>query len=105
MLQVIPTAKKLLLTLTLLLTVSCSTWQNRPHVGDYENEKIIFEGEFSANEVHCSEPDFNAYICFHHSEIADLISLLEKYGIEREEATKIKKLLNFRDDFIQHQGD
>ena len=93
-LQVIQIVTKLLVGLTILLIVGCESWKNRPHVGDYENEKIIFEGDHSSNEVHCNEKSFNEYICWHYSEIADLLSILDKHKIKCKEAKKIKKIIN-----------
>ena len=79
--------------MTLLMVACETTWKNRPHVGDYENERIIFQGNNSSNEVYCEQPDFNDFICWHYSEVTDLISILKEHGITPREAKEIKKLI------------
>lgn len=94
MLLTIKTVTRQLIVLTILLIiVSCTTWENRPYVGDYENQSIIHSGNLGSDSVYCGSPDFEAFICWHHLEIADLLSILETYKIKTKESKKVKALI------------
>ena len=80
-----------LLGLTLFLTASCGrvfVWEARPFVADYRSESIISKERV---QVMCNDPSFNDYICFHHTNIAELKAAIDNLRMRKHTRYEINK--------------